>query len=460
VISDPHFYDRSLGTTGSALEEYLAQDRKMIRESEASLAAAVKMIRAKRPDFVIVSGDLTKDGEYRSHQRFARYMAHLEAAGIEVYVCPGNHDINNPHAFSYKGDTVTPVPSVSPEEFTHIYRKFGYEEALDRDPASLSYLAEPMQGLWLISIDSCKYENNTPELGPETGGAIRAETMAWVMQKLAEAQQQGKSVFAFMHHGATEHYAGQSLVFSEYVIDDWQVVSGALADAGLKLVFTGHYHANDITRTTGINGAPTLLDVETGSLITYPSPIRFVSLHNDQAAIHTEYVTRIRYDTGGVPFPEYARQYLYEGLAGLAFVLLQQFGLDAAGALNYAPAFANGFIAHYAGDEQMTPEAGAAVLELLGSGQTLLGQMLGSLWTDLAPPDTHGLLDLAEVVPAPITGDLDGDGDVDRRDIDLIKFHINQPAGVYPAADLDGDGMIAVHDIAELGPLCTRRGCR
>ena len=34
VFSDPHYYDSSLGTTGSAFEDYLMQDRKLLRESD------------------------------------------------------------------------------------------------------------------------------------------------------------------------------------------------------------------------------------------------------------------------------------------------------------------------------------------------------------------------------------------------------------------------------------------
>jgi DNA-binding beta-propeller fold protein YncE len=408
VISDPHFYDASLGVTGSAFEDYLAQDRKMIRESEAILASSVTTIKAKKPDFVIVSGDLTKDGELTSHQKFAGYLARLEAAGIKVYVCPGNHDVNNPHAYSYSGDAKTPTATVSPAEFESIYANFGYGEAVYRDPASLSYIAEPVNGLWLFSIDSCKYEDNLTTGHPETSGAIRPETLTWVLEKLAEARSSGKSVIAFMHHGVTEHYTGQSTAFADYVIDDWSDVSAKLAYAGLRLVFTGHYHANDITETTPGVGRPTLFDVETGSLVTYPSPIRMVSLHNDQASIHTEYVSKISYNTGGKTFPDYAGDYLYEGLYGIAVdALMYDYGLPEAYAWYYAPYIADAFMAHYAGDESPTSDTWAFIGSLLYSGDAtmeFLGQSLGSLWTDLAPADAFGLLDFSAPLSLSVAG--------------------------------------------------------
>ncbi|MHC4799469.1 MAG: metallophosphoesterase family protein, partial [Planctomycetota bacterium] len=105
VLSDPHYYDIELGTTGEAFEEYLKHDRKLLRESRAILEATIQSILCQpNIEFVIVPGDLTKDGELSSHRQFADYMYLLEAHGIDVFIVPGNHDVNNPHAYRYEGD--------------------------------------------------------------------------------------------------------------------------------------------------------------------------------------------------------------------------------------------------------------------------------------------------------------------------------------------------------------------
>lgn len=47
---------------------------------------------------------------------------------------------NNPNAAVYFGDEKTAADSVTPEEFYDIYHMYGYDQAISRDSASLSYV--------------------------------------------------------------------------------------------------------------------------------------------------------------------------------------------------------------------------------------------------------------------------------------------------------------------------------
>lgn len=318
VMSDLHYHDPALGTTSPEFLAYLANDRKMIAQSKELLDAAVADIVARKPDFVLVPGDLTKDGEKQNHQQVAAKLGQLRSKGIKVYVIPGNHDINNPASLSYTTSPPTAIANVSPTDFKSIYSDCGYGAALVQDPNSLSYVAEPVPGLWLIAIDSCKYANNATNVDPLTGkpapvtsGSID-NTLAWIQTQLTAAKQQGKTVIGMLHHGLWEHFPGQSTLFADYLVDNWQTRSKTLSDAGLTVVFTGHFHANDVVRNDFTSSV--LHDIETGSLVTAPSPYRFVQfdLAGRSMAISTSRVPSIPSQSNFVSF---SQGFLYSGLA-------------------------------------------------------------------------------------------------------------------------------------------------
>jgi len=393
VFSDPHLYDAaSLGAGTPEFAQYLAQDRKMIVESSEILNSVVEDLKTRQLDFVMVPGDLTKDGELVDHQLMASKLADLKASSKKVFVIPGNHDINNPHAYSYLSSPPTPIATVTPTDFKQIYADFGYKDAIYKDQNSLSYIAEPVPGVWLFALDSCQYADNLSQGYPTTAGALSAATQSWLFDHLAAAKALGKKVIGMEHHGILEHFTGQSVQFSEYVIQDWQNVSKKVSDSGLNVVFTGHYHANDVTQrdfTTSV-----LHDVETGSLVTWPSPYRTVDFDvtTKTLAIHTTNVT----STASHPsdFADYAKNYLQTGMTGIIGYQLSHppYNLKDP-ALSYITGLVvPAFMAHYAGDEKPDSTTIATYTNMMGLSDPVqkgLGQSLYSLWNDLPPGDNN-----------------------------------------------------------------------
>ena len=397
VLSDSHTYDTSLGTEGKAFESYLADDRKLLRESTEILEAAIAAIKGETANFVLVSGDMTKDGERSSHEVAISYLEQLEASGKQVYVVPGNHDINNGYSFKYAGDTAEHVPNITPAEFTDMYGDFGYKEAIYRDAASLSYVAEPQSGLWLLALDGCRYAENIENEKPVTDGKFSTATMQWVEEMLEKAAVEKKAVIVMVHHGIVEHYVGQEKNFGEYVLDDFPAVSKLLAMYNARLVFTGHYHAQDITLARWSTPNKFLFDIETGSLVTYPAPYRIVTIDTSQeAVIITKHVESIRSHPND--FPEYARAYVQSGIEGIATHTIMGYKVDQAEAEKLAEQVAQAFIAHYAGDENLP--AGQEAMQT--SGLSLPGwvvvifrkNLVVGLWHDLPPPDNNVTIDL------------------------------------------------------------------
>ncbi len=400
VIADIHYFDPELIINdGAAFQTYVLMDRKMIRESEAILNSVTDSLISLQPDIVLVPGDLTKDGEYSSHTKVAAKFQEMEDAGIQVVVCPGNHDINSPSAFAYDGADVIPVANVSPFQFDSIYNNFGFGEAIEKDPASLSYLIEPVDGLQILSLDVCKYEGNDTLDHPFTGGEFRPETYIWAKEKIQEAKNAGKNIFAIQHHNMLEHYAGQKSLFSEYVIDNWETASTELTALGLKIVFTGHYHAQDIVRKVTSEGH-VIYDIETGSTVTWPSPYHILSLdENNLLTVSGDSIQNIDYDLGGVPFQTYAHNYLQSGLPILVNYMLTQppYSLDSTMAAQVEPAITESFMAHYHGNEGTpSPQTQATIEMLLGTPYAAIGMILQSMWNDPTPDDWQVSIDLNE----------------------------------------------------------------
>lgn len=395
VFSDPHLYDgKTLGTSGADFQTYLAGDRKMLVESDEILTSVVNDLKSKTLDFVIVPGDLTKDGELVNHQLMASKLAELKATGKKVFVIPGNHDINNPHAVSYKTSPVTPVARVSPAEFKQIYADFGFKDAIFSDVNSLSYIAEPVSGVWLFALDSCQYDNNLSLGSPVTAGAFKAATLTWILDRLKEAKQQGKTVIGMMHHGILEHYTGQTSLFPEYVLNDYKTVSRTLSDNGLNIMFTGHFHANDVTMSDF--GTSVLHDIETGSTVTAPSPYRTIDFDivNKKLAVKTLNVTSIPLHP--TDFVAYSQTYLKDGLTAITpYMIAQAFKLTPAQISSLTPVMpliVNGFMAHYAGDEKPDATTQATFAGMMQSSDALtktLGQSIAAIWTDLPPGDNN-----------------------------------------------------------------------
>ena len=390
VLADNHYMDPSLLIQdGPAFQDYLVTDGKLLAASDAIMKEAIQELIQAKPDLVLVPGDLTKDGELVGNVSVHLYLQQLIQAGIKVRVITGNHDIYNPHSYQYNGTTMNRVQNIGPDKFRSIYSDCGYSDALYTDPYSLSYVSEPLPNLWILAIDCCKYDNINDSI--YTAGAIRPGTMKWVLDRLAEAAQKGKTVFGMMHHGLVEQFTGKHNTFPGFMVDNYTDVSNQLMNAGLKIMFTGHFHATDITEQQ--SGNRTLYDIETGSIIIYPCSYRMITYIKDSSLIiTTKHITNVNYSgiPSGQTFPQYAESLSLLAADSLATTILmtgKQISYnDTAWHISHCMGAA--LMVHGYGDEVKAPEDTAFI------GQTArrykaswLPEYCDFLWTDKIPRD-------------------------------------------------------------------------
>ena len=80
VMSDLHYFSPDMIADTADFEHALNSDRKLLKESSAILHEKFEQVRADKPDILLVSGDLTKDGEEPAHREMAAMLTELRAA--------------------------------------------------------------------------------------------------------------------------------------------------------------------------------------------------------------------------------------------------------------------------------------------------------------------------------------------------------------------------------------------
>lgn len=292
-LSDTHFFSRRLYSDCPDFTIAEHSDRKMFRESGDIIKKAMDEIVAYQPDLVILSGDLTKDGELACHQDIHAMLSdakkRLKVAGKETQfaVINGNHDINNDlNGRDFSGGFAEHTDLVDPLAFKDLYADCGYDDAIamfdqgGSKGGSLSYVLRPVKGVTLIAVDSCKYSTDQNGLDVDehvTSGVVGEKLLQWIESQAKQARAAGDIVFVTQHHGVVPHFSMEPTLMGEYLVDNYEECQRRYADAGVSAVFTGHMHANDIASITTEAGN-TLFDIETCATVTYPSDIRFATL--------------------------------------------------------------------------------------------------------------------------------------------------------------------------------------
>lgn len=292
VMSDLHYLSPDMIADTEDFEHAFNSDRKLLKESSSVLHEMLERVRADKPDILLVSGDLTKDGEQECHAALAKQLQQLQqdVPGLKIYVINGNHDIRNYNAknFNTPDGKAVPATRTEPEDFKQIY-DFVYSDptvlatftpAEGNKAGGLSYVARPVDGLTVIAMDTCRYSSDNTSNGDdehETSGAISADLEKWVIEQTAAAKARGDLVIGLEHHGLVPHFDVQPTILPMYLVNGYERIAQEYADAGMSVVFTGHMHAVDIAAMTTASGN-TFYDIETGSALTYPCPVRFVDL--------------------------------------------------------------------------------------------------------------------------------------------------------------------------------------
>jgi len=355
-------------------------------ECEAIIDAFLKAAQAAGAKYIFLAGDSTEDGYWAEHEGLVKILkAFQKRTGIQIFVVPGNHDVR----------TAASRGRLEIEDFVRLYADFGYNRALARREGDGSYTAELGSGYRLLAIDAVLYSKDASIITPGL--------FDWIEAQLEQAKKDGKKVIAMTHFNVLEHLMIEGFVSGALTIDQYRKLATMLADGGVKYVFTGHMHANDISHAVTPKGNK-IFDIQTGSLTTYPNAYREVTFSDASVQIKTGYVDKI--DISLLPkgfskaqldfmkndFPGYSMAYHRAGFRGYANFIS---GLtdSLAGALNIP----EGSAAYQAIEAAMDALKDAANLPMYGETDSVeaIAKKAG---ITLAQSEYMNLLDLAGAI--------------------------------------------------------------
>ena len=272
TATDLHFLAPSLTDNGPYFTQMIERgDGKVMACIEELTEAFLSQVIALKPDVLILSGDLTFNGERESHEAMAQKLARVEAAGVPVLVLPGNHDLDSRSAARFEGDGYERVPGVSASEFAAIYSAFGFDGALSRDSASLSYTAQLTDSLRVLMVDA-----NTEDMPC----CIPEETLSWIARQLEDAQSAGCRVLAVSHQNLLDH---SSLISSGFTIDNADALRALYADSPVICNLSGHLHIQHTARCD-----EGIWYIATSSLAVSPNAFGVLTLDGKTLTYRTE----------------------------------------------------------------------------------------------------------------------------------------------------------------------------
>lgn len=279
VASDLH-YNRPRAELEGEIDDpvYWYANRRAAMEDESGFIIDEFLAQCAADDgveFVLIAGDMADNGRrlVEEHRDVAAKLRAFEKkTGKQIYVIDGNHDVGY--------DSACDV-----EQFKEIYAEFGYNEALTVDEKTCSYTADLNDTYRLIALDSCD-----PSVSTEDGMSLAR--VDWVRRQAKQAYADGKYPILMMHHNLLDHLPMQRIVSHNFIVRNHRSTAALFADAGIRLVISGHEHCSDAAVYTSPFGNK-IYDFAVTSLTMYPLQYRYFTLTENEIAYEAKTVSKI-----------------------------------------------------------------------------------------------------------------------------------------------------------------------
>ena len=313
-LTDLHYYaNEVIGSYGKYYELREMVDQKCVDKSGAIIDSAFDTIAEdKETEIVLISGDLTYDGEVQSHDALVKKLADLKSKGKRVYVTFATHDFHM-EAKKFTDDGEYFLPKYTRDELREKYADFGFNEAIAEHKESYSYCVQLTEDTRLLALNDdgdceefCGYYN---------------DLLQWIKLQVEDANRAGCKIFAMTHHPVLEPSPIYPLFFHRNMLGGYEFTAPYLADLGIEYIFVGHTHIHDINSLTTKNGNK-MYQINTAALSAYPLAYRKINFSDDGMDVKSVQVEKIDADTDGLTVLEYAKKH-FTAMIELVFETLE-----------------------------------------------------------------------------------------------------------------------------------------
>lgn len=251
--TDMHYLSQQLTDNSEAFVQMLLDgDGKMTHLCEEICNAFVDEVIAAKPDAVLISGDITFNGEKLSHENFTLKLKKIEEAGIDVIAIPGNHDVEYPFSRGYEGNNSYKAEYTTEADFIEYYKNFGPDIAYTKSPDGLSYIAKLGKNIYVAAL-------YTPQSFMTGVPGVKQDTLDWLDSELAKLDTDSK-IITLTHQNITNHYPDDDFSH-KYTLANNEELVAVYDKYGVDLNLSGHIHLQHIAQTeSGIT------DIATSSL--------------------------------------------------------------------------------------------------------------------------------------------------------------------------------------------------
>ncbi len=349
VENNPHLVRTMVSELGST---------RLYNENEIVLKATLDDIAKRNIKLVAIAGDVSDDGQWHNLRAVdSIFRVYEERYNMRFFIAPGNHDPTSPYGEHYTASVyldeqgapytlssdstvvgarfipemyrvgyerlietlskqgynprpddiywATPYSSYTPESYT--YELAQGSSSLDQRLYTLepwgeqmpdaSYVVEPVQGIWLLSIDGNVYtpkqtkgEYNGSGLGYDNVLNHKRFLIDWVAQVAEQARQRGKILVPFSHYPLTDFSDGQRELTAKVFGEDRlalgyipsEELTALFADTKIGFHFGGHLHFNDVFSYTSPNGNK-LINIQVPSTVAAIPGYKILEIESGKA---------------------------------------------------------------------------------------------------------------------------------------------------------------------------------